>query len=116
MILILFLSMLSACAKAAIDDSAATPRAGDVTTVDYTCAESAHSAELHITTATSREWESVTAAISTPAALSNIYIDMLPDNEPNIYSATMSIAALKCNMPVKTEYWLFDGYKYYTFR
>ncbi len=114
--LILILAIASSCAKAENEDSAATPRAGDITAVDYTCTESIHSAELRITTTTVRAWESVTAAISSPPTLSNIYIDMLPDDHPNIYSATMSITALRCDMPVNTEYWLFDGVKYHTVR
>lgn len=115
--LLLILAIASSCAKGANEDSAASPRIAAITSVEYSCIESTHAAELHITTETRREWESVTAAISSPpAGVWNLYIDMLPDDHPNIYSATMSIKALKCDMPIKTEYWLFDGAKYHTFR
>ena len=112
--LILNLALAIGCQRPVNDDSGMQLNPINARSVDC---DSAHGiTKLNIAADITGEWDSVTAIMTRSDIFSDIYIDLAPDSDSNTYSATIAILNLECDMPVITEYWLYNGTKYYIFR
>ena len=96
------------------NDSGLHPNPVNAAIID--CDPAGSAAKLKIAASITGEWNSVTAVMSRTDNHSDIYIDLVPDNDSNTYSAAIAILNLECDMPIITEYWLYNGTKYYIFR